>query len=340
MTKKIIPLVLASMFLITGCQTTQVVTDVNYYEQRINVKEDSYSKKLSIIGPVIEYSNGNILLYYTKSQLGEECGVEILDFYAEDNFRKYQQAFDSEGTQLPLNTLSRRYTGVGRVKEETVHVKFTKDYLISHASKGLDIKIFGVNGDRIYQIPANYTLAFVSKIPQTPAVKEQPKKNDYILFSNLNLLFPNILSSRFVHLINKDKSETWKHKDNGITIHKMYSKIDMDSHQKKYSAYQSAFVDNAAIKDSSKEIFAKKRIISNVAYEKKLNNAYCAHFSSYESRKKTNSKDDQVRWDRWVCYNPIMNKLAYAYDVKVPKDVPEDIYKIFIEKLKPSLGSF
>jgi len=134
-------------------------------------RHDPYAASDIIIAPqvsVVPFPNSGWA--YLVAKLDPTQKITLLglsvDLHSQTGWYFLSSAADIEGHQLQYVSTKRAtemLVTVGTV--ESGAVPLTLDYLNTHASRGLNIRILGQNGNVIVKLPPPYVQGFLSRIP-------------------------------------------------------------------------------------------------------------------------------------------------------------------------------
>lgn len=145
----------------TRPQTAQAVHD------KTRVEYDHYKNSTWVNGPTI---NASSLTAFHLRSLWIGGSQKSLQLYVSDkssSWRHFAHANDSDGNSLPLTPIGTDVDSFsyGRIHNtwcyEDVAVELTKEYLESHASSGMSVKVWGNAGERIVDVPPFYIEGFL-----------------------------------------------------------------------------------------------------------------------------------------------------------------------------------
>lgn len=157
----LLPLVL----LLAGCAN---ISDPNTVAKYTQVNYDQSTKTTTVAGKIVREIAGvaDRFSYRLRAVFKEnEKGyVQLYVTYrGQGIWLLLNSANDINGESLPVIRIDRR-VGPGASTTEIVAVTLSSEYLVSHQSDGMSIKITGQRGSLVVKVPAAYVAGFLSKL--------------------------------------------------------------------------------------------------------------------------------------------------------------------------------
>ena len=165
---KIIPI--AILLALAGCANFLLLKNADEVYAQTEIKKDSYKGITTIISPVISSldlansANSSINLRFFKWKNGDSAYQIYISDYNKD-WLFYYGAYDDQGAKLDFLSINKSVHSQGVVStNEVFAINISKDYLVSRAYSGINIKATGKQGDKIFVIPSIYINGFIKKV--------------------------------------------------------------------------------------------------------------------------------------------------------------------------------
>lgn len=141
---------------------------VNELESQVHCDEDTYANTKYCFSPTYTFERGaynGVSVYLGINAKTPILGPYIIGSYKGENWLFLNRALDSDGKNMVYkerkHKTKKEYKNVLVVEEFSLD-KVDKDYLKNHIESGLDIKLYGDNGNTLLRLPSDYIKAFLN----------------------------------------------------------------------------------------------------------------------------------------------------------------------------------
>jgi hypothetical protein len=126
---------------------------------RTKVQADSFKNTTFIIGPTFHAKDDIYgVHWHLWTRVGDDtCYLSLNDLRRDWAF--FEHAADSKGKQFQVVQQDRRV--VARMVEERLYLSFPPGYLMANAESGTTIKIWGLRGQEVIEVPGYYLTGFL-----------------------------------------------------------------------------------------------------------------------------------------------------------------------------------
>jgi hypothetical protein len=163
---------LTALLMLSGCISSGPQLNTNDEQavaKAISTQRDDFKKMTNYKGPnaATELFDQLFIRAWKHDKLDAvSYQIYVLDHYYGD-WRFYQTAFDSNGSNLNVTQISRDVSSCNRygcAKEEHLAVNLSRDYLEKNKETGIRFKLSGKAGEEVFFIPSGYIKGFLTAI--------------------------------------------------------------------------------------------------------------------------------------------------------------------------------
>lgn len=123
------------------------------------VQADSFKNTAFIVGPTFHVKDDiDGVHWHLWTRVGDDtCYLSLRDYRRDWAF--FEHAADSNGRQFQVVQQDRRV--LARMVEERLYLSFPPGYLKANVGSGTTIKVWGLRGEEVFEVPGYYLTGFL-----------------------------------------------------------------------------------------------------------------------------------------------------------------------------------